>query len=209
MSEIRKPAKRVVIAFDLDDTVFNVNDYFRVALAALGHDTNVPMHWWDMEGYNGDGPMLIRQGGFMAESEPNPGWEHLPVLISHLQAMYPDRVEAIYLTHRGYHPSAESLSMVALKRHGLDTIPLHCVDPGIWHLKQEWLEAHYKPGTAFILVDDFGQYGARPLPHHNAIVCDKPWNVDITDHPRISSYPQLVDALRQALCSLFEPRATE
>lgn len=205
MTETLKAAKKVVIAFDLDDTVFNVNDYFKAALAALGHNTDVPMHWWDMEGYDGDGPMLIKRACFMSDSEPNPGWEHLPVMVDHFKAAYDKRVEFIYLTHRGYHPMAESLTNVALKRHGLESIPLHCVDPGIWHLKHEWLEAHYPAGTEFILVDDFGQYGARPLATHRVIVCDKPWNTDIIDKPRINSYPQLVDTLRRELRTLLTP----
>lgn len=191
------------IAIDLDDTVYDTNGYLGKALGARGHNVDVPMHWWDMDGYNGDGVRILKEARFMRDALPLPGWTSLSTLVDYCNRLYPSRLKFIYLTHRGYHPSAESLTKLALKRDGIDNIPLICIDSKTYPSKHTWLRAQTRTDGYFMLVDDFGQYGARPEPTDLALVCSRPWNADIEGHPRFETFREFADLLLTKLASVL------
>lgn len=194
----------ILINIDLDDTAIDTNPVMRKIMIENGAVLNENDHWITMSDHGAIGEKVIREAKFMRVAGPRPGWGALPVWIKSMQQRYPGVVRFQYLTHRGYHPLGEQYSKLALRRDGMDTIPLKCICPNKHPSKAQWLLKNHAHGVQHILVDDFNKLSQLPKhPKVLAIVADQPWNQQITGLPRFTSFREFTEICEKMVANLL------
>lgn len=194
----------VEVNIDLDDTAIDTNSVMRKLLAAAGSPVGEHEDWIVMADHGEHGERILREAKFMHMGGPRPGWAALPVWIESIKRRYPGRVSFRYLTHRGYHPLGEQYSNVALRRDGMDVIPLKCICPLKHPSKAEWLVANSAHTVTHILVDDFNKLSQVPNhPNVQGIVADQPWNQKLTGMPRFKDFREFTDICEKMLVNLL------
>lgn len=192
---------------DLDDTSFDTNAAMRQIFKEAGVHVPDDMPWIVMSDYGEFGEKVLREARFMSIARARKGWTALPTWIEHVKRVYANRAEVrfTFLTHRGYHPSAEAMTKTALKRDGLHHIRLRCICPKKYPSKCGWIVQNTGYRVRSILVDDFNRMSQVPTSAMvSAIVADQPWNQHIEGHPRFSTFHEFTVVAEAMLCKYIQ-----
>jgi hypothetical protein len=119
----------ILINVDVDDTGFDTNPVIRKRLVETGHSVPEEPEWLDLGSYGDEGRAILTDGEFMRLADLRPGWEAFGDWVRAIRVKYHGHVDFQWLTHRGYHPMAESFTREALRRNHVDHIRLRCIDP--------------------------------------------------------------------------------
>lgn len=181
---------------DLDDTALDTNAAMRSIFAAAGKVIPEDMAWIVMADYGEFGDKVLREAKFMSIARARKGWTALPTWIEHIRKTYAGRAEVrfTFLTHRGYHPSAEGMTKTALRQDGLHHIRLRCICPNKYPSKCSWIAQNTGYRVRSILVDDFNKLSQIPTaPMVSTIIADQPWNQHLTGHPRFKTFVEFTN----------------
>lgn len=191
---------------DLDDTSFDTNAAMRQIFKEAGVHVPDDMPWIVMSDYGEFGEKVLREARFMSMARARKGWTALPTWIEHVRRTYGSRVEVrfSFLTHRGYHPSAEAMTKTALKRDGLHHIRLRCICPNKYPSKCKWIALNTAHRVHSVLVDDFNKLSQLPsTPWVTAIVADQPWNQQIERYPRFKTFVEFTTVAEGVIRNLI------
>ncbi|WNV45985.1 HAD-like protein/GNAT family N-acetyltransferase [Aeromonas phage AerS_266] len=188
--------KKLVIAFDKDDTLVNTGAYINENIkqffaknnmleelekvieleqhtSTLNYPLEIKLHV-DRE--------IIRPGHFMLHARPTPiGTRSSMRFFQDFKEKYPEHVSYVICTHRGYHKEGLNYTKRWLKtamiEHLFDRI--HVLDPAKHPDKIVYLKEHH-PNTEILLLDD------NPLGDHHTV---HPTMKELVIYNRLNRFP--------------------
>lgn len=172
--------KKIILAFDMDDTLVRTGDYLHFNLRHLlkmesrpdliaeidelrekGYSTmNYPLHLKELIDKH-----FVGTGQFMLDAQPSElcslkDISSLRDLLQEFQGI----IIPLICTHRGFHEYGDQYTRVWIERRGLSTLfgNVHCIDPQEHKDKIVYLKSLY-PDDEIVLVDD------NPLGRHDGV----------------------------------------
>lgn len=194
----------ILISIDIDNTAFDTDHVLRNRLIERGLTPPAVGEWIDLSQYGDVGRELLTDGEFMRLADLRAGWEEFGDWVRQIRAQYHGHVDFQWLTQRGYHPMAESLTRESLRRNHVDHIRLRCIDAHRHPNKGDWLEANTRVGVHHILVDDFNNVERVPVGRVRYVVATQRWNQCLEGVPRFSTFPQLREWLLNQIRLIME-----
>ncbi|UOX39511.1 putative acetyltransferase [Aeromonas phage ZPAH34] len=188
--------KKLVIAFDKDDTLVNTGAYINEQIklffaknnmaeeleqvselehytSTLNYPPNIKSHI-DRE--------IVGPGHFMLYAKPTPiGTRASMRFFQDFKRLYPDHVEYVVCTHRGYHKEGLNYTQRWLKTTMIDYLfdDIHVLDPAKNPNKITFLKEKY-PDKEILLLDD------NPLGDHHTV---HPEMKELVIYNRLNRFP--------------------
>lgn len=188
--------KKLVIAFDKDDTLVNTGAYINENIklffaknnmydelekvieieqytSTLNYPTEIKSH------VNRE---IIGPGHFMLHAKPTPiGTRAIMRHFQDFKALYPEHISYVICTHRGYHEEGLNYTNRWLKTAMIDHVfdHVHVLDPAKNPDKVAYLKGCY-PDTEILLLDD------NPLGDHHTV---HPKMKELVIYNRLNRFP--------------------
>lgn len=163
-------AKKVLLAFDMDDTFTDTRGEIYHSLAYQLHEKKLTEEYTYLTAHPHVTPLLwskkmcgavfehvVQHGHFMRHAQPSPLMfsgllEFLRTMLSHNWGPY---ITSVICTHRGFHEHGHSNTAEWLDRHNASDVfsEIHALDPAIHPNKLEFLRKQY-PDYEILLLDD-------------------------------------------------------